>query len=341
MTPFEKSRRVFTRSLACAAMTQTALRSAAPTIRVAAVQMTAELANVERNLAKAEQLVQVALAKGAKWVVLPECFTSAVAFHPDMPGAVRHIDGAPARLLMDLARKGNAVVGGSFLAWSEGNVYNSFVLALPDGRTLRHDKDYPTYWETCYYKGGTDDGILPTPDGDIGVALCWEFIRTRTVARLKGKVGLVVGGSCWWTAPDSAPADHPSRVKNLEIVKATPRRFARLLGVPVVHAAHAGNFVGQSWPVEGKPYPSHFLGETQVVDGNGVILARMAREEGEGVITADIRMGPGSEAPEAMPTGDWIADFPEDVYRRWKEYLRTGHEHYVAKTIPAVRQLME
>jgi hypothetical protein len=63
-----------------------------------------------------------------------------------------------------------------------------------------------------------------------------------------------VGGSGWWTAKDSVPLDHPARKMNLEIMKATPSRFAKLLGVPVIHAAQAGNFVGQSWPDQGDTY---------------------------------------------------------------------------------------
>ena len=107
--------------------------------------MSAELGDVESNLAKAERLVRVAFARRATWVILTEFFSSGMAFHPRMADAVRAVDGSPAKLLRDLARAGNATVGGSFLAWRDGNVYNSFVLALPDGTTRQHDKDYPTF----------------------------------------------------------------------------------------------------------------------------------------------------------------------------------------------------
>jgi hypothetical protein len=39
-------------------------------IRVAAVQMTAELANVDANLFKAERLARLAFKRGARWIVL-------------------------------------------------------------------------------------------------------------------------------------------------------------------------------------------------------------------------------------------------------------------------------
>ena len=106
-----------------------------PTIRVAAIQMVAELGDVDANLAMAERLVRVAFERGANCVILPELFSSGNAFFPHMASATRAIDGRPAAVLLDLACEGNAIVGGSFLAWRDGNVYNSFVLALPDGST--------------------------------------------------------------------------------------------------------------------------------------------------------------------------------------------------------------
>jgi predicted amidohydrolase len=310
-----------------------------PTIRVAAIQMVAELGDVDANLAMAERLARVAFERGANWVILPELFSSGNAFFPDMALATRAIDGPPAQVLLDLAREGNAIVGGSFLAWRDGNVYNSFVLALPDGSTRRHDKDDPTFWENCYYIGGNDDGVLPTPQGNMGAALCWEFIRSRTAARLKGKVAIVVGGSAWWGGKDSGQSDDTSPESGRGIVIATPSRFARMLGVPVVHAAHAGRFVGQSWPDSGESYPSRYLGEAQIVDGNGRILARMSREEGEGVITADVTLGPVTDEPDAIPDSFWIAEFPEAVYRQWESDLETGHQYYLSTTLPHVREM--
>jgi predicted amidohydrolase len=260
-----------------------------------------------------------------------------MAFHPEMANAVRAIDGSPAKLLRDLAREGHAAVGGSFLAWRDGNVYNSFLLALPDGTVLRHDKDYPTFWENCYYVEGNDDGVLATPLGNVGVALCWEFIRSKTAARLRGKVGMVVGGSGWWTVPDSVPADNSFRKMNLGIMKETPGRFARMLGVPVVHAAQAGTFVGRSWPKEGGTYASHFLGEAQIVDGKGGVLARMSREEGEGLISADVSFGQISQGTEPIPSRFWIPEFSEQTYQQWKGDLKTGHEYYLSTTLPFVK----
>ena len=307
-------------------------------IRVAAVQMTPELANVEANLVQAEHLTRQAFKTDARWVILPELFTSGIAFHPEMAKAVRAVDGAPTQFLRQMARQGQAYVGGSFLAWRDGNAYNSFVLALPDGTTLRHDKDYPSLWENCYYVGGRDDGILSTPDGSVGAALCYEFCRTGTAARLKGKVGLVVGGSCWWGLEDTAPQNDPMRKWLLETLQATPGRFARLLGVPVVFASHAGRFEGLAWPGKSVPFPSSYLGEARIVNGEGETVARRSLEEGAGVITADITVGevPGERRP--LPDRFWIPEMPAEEISESRAQLQSGHQYYLSHTLPYLKK---
>ena len=159
--------------------------------------------------------------------------------------------------------------------------------------------------------------------------------------RLKGRVDIVVGGSGWWDRKDSEQPDSPARKLNREIMKATPSRFARMLGVPVVHAAHAGNFVGQSWPDQGETYSSHYLGEAQIVDGEGRVLARMSREEGEGVITADISFGSITDQPEAIPDRYWIAEFPEAIFSGWQSALENGRGYYLSTTLPYLKRLFD
>ena len=101
-------------------------------LRVAAVQMTPKLGDVEANLAQAENLIREAIKRGAEWVLLPEMFTSAAAFHKDIITAVRPIDGPPARLLQDMARESGTVLGGSFLASDGSRVFNSFLASPPE-----------------------------------------------------------------------------------------------------------------------------------------------------------------------------------------------------------------
>jgi predicted amidohydrolase len=208
---------------------------------------------------------------------------------------------AAAELLRKLARAHIGVVGGSFLAKSGTDCFNSFLLVFPDGQYHRHDKDLPTMWENSYYLGGSDDGVLATPAGPVGAALCWELIRSQTARRLVGKVNVVVGGSCWWDMRNPVSpqyADDQARLRNF--LRQAPGDLARRLGVPVVHAAQAGEFEGLTPGNETVLYVSRFLGETQITDGHGHVLARLAYEDGEGVVTADI--APGRVEGDLAPT---------------------------------------
>lgn len=302
----------------------------APTkLRVAALQMTPKLANAAANLEQAEQLLREALRQGAQWIILPEMFTTAAAFHPEMLMAIEPIDGKPLQLLKRLAREGNAVIGGSFLAKHELDVFNTFVLVMPDGTVVQHNKDFPTYWENCYYKKGHDDGVLATPIGPVGSVLCWEFIRSKTAKRLLNKVKLVVGGSCWWTLPDDADTDSPRRAMNLKMLQQAPVHMAKMLGVPVIHGSHAGKFEAFFSPeLADVSYNSAFLGEAMIVDAHGKILAHRSQNEGAGVLTAEVNIAKPAPS-EPIPNDFWTPkEMPEDWKEAWERWFETGGDYY-------------
>lgn len=299
-------------------------------LRAAAIQMSPKLGDVHANLNQAEFLIRRAIRKGAQWIMLPEFFTSAMAFHPDMFGAIQPIDGAPLQLLKQLAREGNAVIGGSFLARHDQEVFNTYVLVLPDGGFVHHNKDHPTYWETCYYKSGKDDGVLASPIGPVGSALCWEFIRSETARRLQGRVKMVVGGSCWWTLPEEIDPDSPNWAVNLKMLQEAPVRMARMLGVPVIHGSHAGRFEGFFSPeLPDVAYNSAYLGEAMIVDAAGRVLARRGREEAEGVVLAEIQLPDRVEPSEAIPETFWIPeDMPQEWKESWERWFDRGEDYY-------------
>jgi predicted amidohydrolase len=302
----------------------------AVTITAAAIQMDARLGDVAGNLARAERLAREAFRLGAQWVLLPEFFTSAVAYHC----ALRHValppDGPATRLLCDLAREYRGIIGGSFITAEGGDAYNRFFLAGPDGLLGQHDKDQPTMWENAYYVGGRDDGVIQTPLGAVGAAVCWELVRTRTVRRLRGRVSLVVSGSCWWTLPDWPPARalfSGFNEHNREIMRQTPARFARLVGTPVIHAAHSGAFVGDTPRLPLLSYRSHYLGEAQIVAADGTLLARRTYEEGEGIAMAAVTLG-AQPATDPLPERFWIPDLPGWARAVWKYQNAHGAREY-------------
>ena len=349
MTHSQISRRQFNRWLvACAlaagnrvyAQTEPSKDETALKLLVAAIQMTPKLGDVQSNLKQAEHLIRQAQKEGAQWIVLPEMFTSAVAFHEDMLKSIQPADGPPLQLLKRLSKEGNSVIGGSFLARNDKGVFNTFVLVFPDGSVVKHNKDSPTYWENCYYEGGNDDGVLSTPIGNVGSVLCWELIRSRTAKRLLNKVKMVVGGSCWWTLPEDSDTDSPRWAANLKMIQDAPPRMARMLGVPVIHGSHAGNFEGFFSPdLADVPYNSSYLGEAMIVDAQGRVLASRSKEQGEGVVMAEVLVSEKAVPSETIPETFWIPkEMPEDWKSSWDRWLVSGADYNELVTKPFLKE---
>jgi len=273
------------------------------TIRAAAVQLEARLGDIDWNLEECARLAGRAAAEGAEWIVLPEFFTTGVAFRPDLEECALPPDGAATQLLRGLAREHGCHVGGSFLVHdADGHVRNAFTLADPTGAIVgRHDKDLPTMWENALYIGGGDPGRIDAGGCCVGVALCWELMRTETVKRLRGRVDLVLGGSGWWSIPIVPPRRLTARLeaRNRGRAERAPSRFARCVGAPVVHAAHSGSFDGL-WPGLPAVYRGHYEGGASISDGDGRTLAFRGRDQGPGVAVGEVTpvRGAGIEPPE-------------------------------------------
>ena len=338
-------------------------------VRVAAVQMHAVLGEVAANLENAEHWVRLAIREGAQWIVLPEFFTTAIALHPTkLVNAYRTLEGLPMQLLKTLAKEGNAYVGGSFLARSGADVFNTFVLASPAGQIYTHDKDFPTTnIETSVYAGGEDDefvkelarrgvaaepptpipsrphniksAVFALPDGtSAGAALCWEQCRYRTARRLAGRVDLILAASGW---PFVAPNDSISRANHASGhdalasgagIREAPRRLARLAGAPIVHAS----LVGDVWssPASGRPVLLRFSGESQIADASGRTLARRSYAEGEGLVMAEIEIGRVAPSESIPDDASWTPEVTAQSQAAWAATGAAGRAVYVNTTRP-------
>ena len=299
-------------------------------MRVAAVQLEPAIADVAENLRRCEALGDEAGAAGAQWIVLPEFFTTGMGFVDAMADAALPPDGAGTDLLRRLAVRHGATVGGSFVCRDDdGENRNAFFLVGPDGTVLgRHDKDLPTMWENCFYVGGSDDGVIDAGDVTAGAAVCWEFMRTQTAHRLKGRVDVIVGGSAWWSIPPWPPAAVFRRLEaaNARTAAHIAQAMARAVGAPVVHAAHCGPVeCGLPWaPIR---YRGWFQGGTVVCDATGTVLARRDLREGPGVVLAEVEFG-RQPALDPIPDAFWMHDRGAIATLLWNYQRLHGRRWY-------------
>jgi predicted amidohydrolase len=79
-----------------------------------------------------EKLVNEAAEKGAKWIILPEFFTIGMTFDDRIIQTVLPPDGKTASLLINLAKRHNAFVGGHFYVATAMEVFamHFFLLLL-------------------------------------------------------------------------------------------------------------------------------------------------------------------------------------------------------------------
>lgn len=304
--------------------------------RLAVVQPALAVGEVDANLARLEGLIRDAHREHAPDVILvPEACTSPNVYAKALMGVPRPVDGAPFQLVTGLARELGCVVGGGFLAVRGAHAYGTYVLADPDGSAHLHDKDIPTAWEHNYYRGGDDDGVVRSTalGATVGLMSGWEWARNRTSARVRAAgAQLVLGGMCWPSFPTNWPGPMgrlAAREHDIwrEQARALPGQVARRTGVPVAHAAHVGPVTGATPLAPGLSWPTVSLGESQICDRDGTVLARLSLEDGEGHVAADVELR--NPAP-LDPIGDglWIPEMTPITHIAWHTLNAHGALRY-------------
>lgn len=309
---------------------------------IAAIQIETRIGDAPHNIRLAEQMATEAAKHGAEIIALPEFFTSAIAPDDRAYSAVLASGNSAIDMLTRVATKHGVWIGGSMLLEENGEVYNRYVFVEPSGAKHAHDKDLPTMWENAFYVGGHDDGCWDTDLGGIGAAVCWELIRSQTVTRLRGRVGLVMTGTHWWTLAENWPALGPRRgllaglgAKNQRLSREAPSEFAKRIGAPVVQASHCGTFAGRyrvaSGSDVGLPYRTHFVGATQIVDAHGTVLASRSATDGPGIVYQKVDVGAITPATELQDDRFWIPELPWLIRRYW------DHQNWVNRSVYARR----
>ncbi|MFN3926813.1 MAG: carbon-nitrogen hydrolase family protein [Pseudanabaenaceae cyanobacterium] len=153
----------------------------------AAIQMTS-IPDVDTNLAQAEDLIQVAVNRGASLVGLPENFS----FLGDEDAKVRlmqEIADKSYKFLIHMAQRYQiTLLGGGFPvpAPDTGKMYNTALLVSPEGTELaRYQKmhlfdvnlpDGNTYQESATVQAGSQPPVVyRSPElGNLGLSVCYD-----------------------------------------------------------------------------------------------------------------------------------------------------------------------
>ncbi|MFZ7134196.1 MAG: carbon-nitrogen hydrolase family protein [Eubacteriales bacterium] len=304
-------------------------------MKIAALQLNCKFADVENNMMKIKKYIIQASHNNAELILLPEFFSSAVGFLPEMNNVA--LKGPQIqKMLREWSAEFKIIIGGSYLCFDGTDSHNTFDLVFPDGKVFSHQKDIPTQFENCYYTRGDINHILHTPIGNIGIALCWEMIRYDTLKRISRKVDFILAGSCWWDLPVDAPIDRePLRKYNQTLAIETPVTFAKLLHVPLIHANHCGQITAYNFPAANRMQTRQFVGATQILDAEGNIIKQRKFNEGEGLVIADFDLNKSAHKKVNFDQERyWIPDLPDSYISAWNTVNPIAETYYKDQILP-------
>jgi predicted amidohydrolase len=167
-------------------------------IRVAAVQFQHAPGDKAANLATIERFVASAAAQNAEIIAFPECCISGYWHLRKLPReeladlAEPLPDGPAAQRLLALSKRHGLTIGAGLIECNRdqranGKLYNSYFVAMPDGRWAVHRKLHVFVSE--FLSPGNQYTVFDTPHGcRVGVLICYDnnLVENARITALAG-----------------------------------------------------------------------------------------------------------------------------------------------------------
>ena len=149
-------------------------------LRAAAVQFQHQPGDKSANLKIVREYTAKAAAQGVNLVVFPEMCITGYWHLRDFPRADLEAlaepvpDGETTQALLALAKEHELSVGAGFIErGKEGRLFNTYVVAMPDGRTAKHRKLHT--FINQHMDSGDDYTVFDLPDGTrVGILICYD-----------------------------------------------------------------------------------------------------------------------------------------------------------------------
>jgi len=257
-------------------------------ITMAAVQMTAG-PEVSANLKEAARLIDIAVTKGAKLVVLPEYFCIMGMKDADKV-VVREEEGSgPIQEFLGKTAKFHGIwlIGGSvpLVSARPDKVRNSCLVYDDSGKQVacydkihlfnfKHGEEY--YAEEKTIEAGTKVVTLESPFGRIGLSICYD-LRFPELYRSMEQVDIILAPSAFTATTGRAHWETLIRARAIE-------NLAYMIA-PAQSGCHINGY---------KTY-----GDSMIVDPWGVILDRLPK--GPGVVLANINQSYQKNLRNSLP----------------------------------------
>jgi N-carbamoylputrescine amidase len=159
-------------------------------VRVAAAQITSGVGALEVNVGKHQEYARRAAAAGAQVVCFPELSLCGYPTGPSLPdGLAQPLDGELSQAMLALSRQtGVVVLAGLLERDRSGVVYNTQIVAAPDGPIGAYRKVHVPTSEICRFYHGDDLPVFALPWATVGVQICYDshFPEGSTIQALQG-----------------------------------------------------------------------------------------------------------------------------------------------------------
>lgn len=163
-------------------------------IRVASVQFNHRANDKVYNLSIIEQYVEQAAREHVAIIVFPEmCITGywhvSTLTKSDIVALAEYIPhGETSQALLAMSMKHNISIGAGLIEQDAmGNLYNAYVMAMPDGNIATHRKLHT--FISQHMTSGNEYTVFDTPHGcRLGILICWDnnLVENARITALKG-----------------------------------------------------------------------------------------------------------------------------------------------------------
>lgn len=142
-------------------------------IDIGIVQFDIAWENPAANMAYLDHLLQE--ASGLDLILLPEMWSTGFTMHPEK--AAESVPGPALEWMTTTSRRIDAVITGSLAVRDQGQYYNRWYCALPDGRLVSYDKKHLFSYgkEDQHYTSGQQQVVIEWKGWKIRPIVCYDL----------------------------------------------------------------------------------------------------------------------------------------------------------------------
>ena len=293
-------------------------------MKITVIQVNNNIVGVQNRLKQIEE--QIKSIGETDFVILTELSTSSYIPNQKIWQYAESNGELTKEWATNMARKYNIYIGAGFVEKAENDIYNSYLIANPDGVLGTVRKSEP---ESNIFKRGNFGHIIESPLGKIAISICFDPHKKAFYDSIKNEdICMILMPHAWATDKEREKED---KQKIMTLVSS----YGHAFNCPVVFANAVGE-VEQMAGITGKLMnPQKYK-----LNGNSIIYANGKTTDfaGKGEsLSAECEIKPRKRTQDITFYGDWIDEgsalfrnvvIPLDVRKGIKLYNKSKENDF-------------